>query len=242
MDEAQSPPGIWVNRSATLCEQDAREAYSTLISSQLSWSFPEFVRNVQSQSPIERELGRAAVIEYLSNADPDVKILKSSKGLQCYLEETVTAGPRQRLFLLEDLSRNYIEILGSQLRIPPRFFGAHWADPSTPTFNHRDPFCRFAHDAFLVRYPSTQPVRVEAPLEVHGQVFHYNTNVNRHLQCYHPKSPIVDQPKSYHALSFWSSGVRNDGSWDCKRVHHQFAASSLTSCFRSGVASRSSSW
>jgi hypothetical protein len=241
MDNTQSSPDVWIERSATLCETDAREAYLALISSQLCWSFPEFVRNVQSQSPTERETGRVAVIEYQSKDKQTVEVFKSSKDLQYYFDDTAAATPRQRLLVLEDLSRNYLEILGSQLRIPPRFFGAHWSDPSTPTFNHRDPFRRYAEDGFVVRYPSTQPVRVDALSEVHGHVFQYNANVNRHLHCYDPEGPIIDQPKSYHTLSFWTSGVRTDDSWDCEYCNNVSISAlivSTSSCTNSRSADR----
>jgi hypothetical protein len=219
MDDAQTPRGIWIDGSATLCERNAQDAYHTLICSQLWWSFPEFVYNLQNQTPHEREMSRVAVIEYRSEAPPEQKVFKSSEELHCHFEKTATtdsSSPRQRLFVLEDLSLNAIEVLGSHLRIPPSFFGAHWADPATPTFNHRNTFCRYSESNFVVRYPSTQPIRIDASPEVHGTIFRCNANVDRHIHCYDPKGPLVDQPKSYHALSFWTSGTRDDGSWDCE--------------------------
>ena len=221
MENVQYADGPWIDRAATLCEEDLRQAYLELINSQLCWLFPEFVRNVQTQSPHEREMGRTAVIEYHDEVQSAQTVFKTSKELQYYFESSTVEDPippRRRLFLLEDLSLNYIEVLGSQLRIPPAFFGAHWADPTNPTFNYRNPFSRFSEDAFVVRYPSTQPVRVEAPTDMQSTIYRYNSNVNRHLHCYDPKGPIIDQPKSYHALSFWTSGVRKDGSWDGTQI------------------------
>ncbi|KAF1849545.1 uncharacterized protein K460DRAFT_278748 [Cucurbitaria berberidis CBS 394.84] len=207
----------WIDRAATLCEEDPRQTYLELINTQLCWLFPEFVRNLQAQSPHEREMSRTAVIEYHDKTQSTQAVFKTSKELQCYLQTPTDGeenGPRRRLFLLEDLSSSSIEVLGSHLRIPPTVFGAHWADPTNPTFNYRNPLSRFSEDAFVVRYPSTQPIRIDASPDLQSTIYRYNSNVHRHIHCYDPKGPIIDQPKSYHALSFWTSGVRKDGSWD----------------------------
>ena len=219
MGERQSPTGTSIDRSATLCEKDMREAYHELIDLHLRSLFPDFFHNLHAQTPQERERGRVAVIEYQDDEIPEPEIFKNSQDVKNHFEDPVAAtqsGPRKRLFVLEDLSLNYVEALGSRLRIPPSFFAAHWADPATPAFNHRNPFRRYTKGSFVIRYPSTQPLRVDADSEVHGHIFRCDFNVERHIYCYDPKGPIFDQPKSYHALSFWTSGIREDGSWDCK--------------------------
>lgn len=219
MGKASSLDDHWIERTDTLCEKDSRHIYLELLKSQLCWLFPEFVRNLETQSPVEREMSRVAVIEYQTEAQPEQTIFKSSKGLQYFFEKQSDHDsqiPKQRLFLLEDLALDQVEILGSQLRIPPAFFGAHWADPTNPTFNYRNPFCHFSEDSFVIRYASTQPVRIDAPPHLQSTIYRCISNVNRHLHCYDPGAPIVDQPKCYHALSFWTSGVREDGSWDCE--------------------------
>ncbi|KAH7402963.1 hypothetical protein BKA66DRAFT_436341, partial [Pyrenochaeta sp. MPI-SDFR-AT-0127] len=217
MEQSQCKEGLSFDRSETLCEKDSRQAYFDLLNSHLYWLFPEFVRNLQSQSPHAREMSRTAVLEYKDTSQCEQMVFKGSKELQYYLERSAsdkTRPPQQRLFLLEDLSLNSIEVLGSQLRIPPSFFGAHWADPTTPTFNYRNPFCRYSKDGFIIRYPSTQPLHISAPPGQQNTIYRFNSNVNRHVHSYDPKGPIIDQPKSYHALSFWTSDVREDGSWD----------------------------
>ena len=189
-----------------------------LLDSQLRCLFPEFIHNLHSQSHRERGMSRAAVIEY-HQPRPYQEVFKSSRDLQSYFEKTsaeLPSKPRQRLFLLEDLSFEHVLTFGSQLRIPPSFFGAHWADPTTPNFNYRSPFCRYADHNFVIRYATTQPLRVDAAPDVYGTIFRFDANVDRHVHCYNPKGPLVDQPKSYQVLSFWTSGVRGDGSWDCK--------------------------
>lgn len=209
-----------LDRASTLCEEDGQNSYMGYLNLQLRYLFPKFVENLHAQSPHDREMSRAAVIEYHDSSSSQKRFM-NSKNLSGYFEDepiTKPSMPRRRLFLLEDLSRDYINILGSQLRIPPSFFGAHWADPTHPNFNYWNPFCRYAEENFVIRYASTQPVRIDASIDVHGFIYQFDANVNRHVQCYDPRGPIVDQPKSYHALSFWSSGERDDGSWDCKHT------------------------
>ncbi|KAH9865993.1 hypothetical protein J1614_008557 [Plenodomus biglobosus] len=204
----------WLDIFRIMHEEHPQKAYLDVLGSQLRHLFPDFVRNLQLQTLRERQRSRAAVIEY-GDASIDHKTFESLRELQTYFQQPVAQQqPRRRLFLLEDLSRDYIEIIGSQLLIHPRFFGAHWADPTHPNFNYRSPFTRYTENNFVIRYPSTLPVRVNAAAEVHGTIFRFDTNVNRHIHCYDPKGPLVDQPKGYHVMSFWSSGIRNDGSWD----------------------------
>lgn len=212
-DDDDYSPGI--DRAATLCEGDSRREYLDLINSELPWLFPEFVQNLQSQSPHEREMSRAAVIEYSDDCGPSITVFKNSKALQHHLETSaIQETPKKRLFLLEDLSLNYVTSLGSELRIPPSFFGAHWGDPARPTFNYRNPFRAYSQDLFLIRYASTEPVRVDASPGLQNTIYRCNSNVNRHIHCYDTKSPVIDQPKCYHTLSHWTSGVMEDGSWD----------------------------
>ncbi|XTI84227.1 hypothetical protein V2W45_1366204 [Cenococcum geophilum] len=80
-----------------LSREECRRNYFELLNRQLCRLFPKFVSNSQVQTSPEREMGRAAVLEY-------------SKGI-CSRQKVVK---RQRLFLPEDLSRNHIEVLGSQ--------------------------------------------------------------------------------------------------------------------------------
>lgn len=202
-----------------LSREECRRNYFELLNCQLGRLFPKFVSNLQVQTPLEREMGRAAVLEYSKGICSGQKVVKSSTELQEYLEQTAiiqARNPRQRLFLLEDLSRNYIEVLGSQLRIPPSFFGAHWDEPSAPTFNHRSPFCRFSEGGFLIRYPSNQPIEIDKESSLDSNVYSWIANVNRHIYCYNPKGPLIDYPKSHHILSFWTTGMGTDDSWDGK--------------------------
>jgi hypothetical protein len=56
----------------------------------------------------------------------------------------------QRIIMLEDLPRSFVEVIGSWLRIPPSFFGNHWQSPETPfmrrALRHDDSHCCFMLD------------------------------------------------------------------------------------------------
>jgi hypothetical protein len=199
--------------------EGSRDEYFNLLSAQVSPFFPKFCANIAAQTDYEREKGRAAVIEY-GDGYLKTKAFESSTQLQDYLDAATTAfannktvSPRRRVFLLEDLPRNHIEILGSHLLIPPSFFAAHWDDPTEPNFNHRSPFCRFSSQQFLVKYPTSHRIELD-PNRPFQRVYATDSNVRRYLHMYDPRGPLYDEPKSYHNFSFWGSEVQQDGSWD----------------------------
>jgi len=147
----------------------------------------------------------------------EAESFQSSTELQEYIDQSASVKDicvRRRLFLMEDLSRNYIEILSSQICIPPRVFAAHYDEPTAPTFNHRGPFMRFSENQFIIRFATSQRVEIEVTSEVQDTVYAWNANVNRVLHFYDPNGPLVDDPKSCHALSFWTACIRDDKSWD----------------------------
>lgn len=43
---------------------------------------------------------------------------------------------------------------------------------------------------------------------------HSNSRVSRHLATYSKNGSIYDEARTHHVLSFWSSPVQEDGSWD----------------------------
>jgi hypothetical protein len=83
--------------------------------------------------------GRAAVIEFPHGEKAQITNFgKSSEALREYFRHPANElnpqldgrkTPRRRLFLLEDVGLSKVKTLGSQLRIPPAFFVAHWTDP-----------------------------------------------------------------------------------------------------------------
>ncbi|KAF2109778.1 hypothetical protein BDV96DRAFT_452151, partial [Lophiotrema nucula] len=193
--------------------------YMSLIQYQLQPYFPKFAAAVSRQSPVEREQGRVAVVEFRDDGTSSTTSFHSSAELQSYLRKSLLQSPagdapRRRLFILEDLPCNHILALGSRLRIHPSFFAGHWDDPANPTFNHRNPFVRFSKNQFRLRYATSARVEVDNPINPNTNVYAFNSNVCRYLHVYNPKGILYDEARSHHTLSFWSSLAREDGSWD----------------------------
>ncbi|CAG5156602.1 uncharacterized protein ALTATR162_LOCUS4399 [Alternaria atra] len=57
-------------------------------------------------------------------------------------------------------------------------------------------------------------VEVEVPSSNSSTIFAFDAKVNRHLFTYDRNGRVYDEANSHHVLSFWSSSVREDGSWD----------------------------
>ena len=196
-------------------------AYMGLIQNQIQPLFPNFAAALARQSPVEREIGRCAVVEFDQGLAKRISPFGNSVELRHYLSATAPSRaissknqPKRRLFVLEDLPRNYILTLGSQLRIPPSFFAGHYDDPASSTFNHRNPFDRQSKTQFRLRYATSHRAEVNVPLHKSSSIYVFNTNVCRYLHAYDPNGPLYDEMRSHHILSFWSSPVGIDGSWD----------------------------
>jgi hypothetical protein len=199
---------------------DKELEYLGLIQNQIQPLFPNFAAALSGQSPAERELGRCAVVEFNQGFAQQTSSFKSSMELRHYLSNTQSSAitshdqPRRRLFILEDLPRNYILTLGSRLRIPPSFFAGHYDDPGSLTFNHRNPFEPYTKSQFRLRYGTSHRAEVDVPPHKRSNIYAFNTNVCRYLHAYDPKGPLYDEMRSYHIVSFWSSPFGTDGSWD----------------------------
>ena len=122
--------------------------------------------------------GRLAILEFERSGPPDILQLKQAAELRAYFvtnstepsdQQRVTGGPtRRRLFILEDLPRDFVELLGSQLRIHPSFFARHCADLSfLDTYNKLPgqakeidqlfiPFMHFMHSPKVIHRPDCE--------------------------------------------------------------------------------------
>jgi hypothetical protein len=195
--------------------------YMGLIQNQIQPLFPTFAAALAKQSPVEGEIGRCAVVEFNQGFAHRTSSFGNSVELRQYLLATSPSPaissqnqPRRRLFVLEDLPRNYILTLGSRLRIPPSFFAGHYDDPASSTFNHRNPFERHTKSQFRLRYGNSHRAEVDVPPHKSSSIYAFNTNVCRYLHAYNPKGLLYDEMRSHHILSFWSSPSGIDGSWD----------------------------
>ncbi|KAF3019444.1 hypothetical protein E8E14_013520 [Neopestalotiopsis sp. 37M] len=202
---------------------DENEAeYLDLIQHQIQPFFPDFASALAKQSPLEREYGRCAVVDLSHESGERRTLFSSSDELRDYLSTSqpisgtdADGGPQRRLFILEDLSSNYISVLGSRLKIPPSFFAGHYNDPAVASgFNHRDPFERYTTSRFQLRYADCHRAEVDVSPNEASSIYAFNTNVFRYLHAYNPNGPLYDEMRSSHILSFWSSPPRTDGAWD----------------------------
>lgn len=121
--------------SNTLEPDNARLAYWSLIQNTTTKEFTRFAHALQEQDAAGREKARVVAIDFSDQGHALQTKFQNSVQLQEYLDgdarlrlSSGTAVRRRRMIILEDLARNYIEILGSRLRIHPSFFAAHWSD------------------------------------------------------------------------------------------------------------------
>ena len=215
-----------VSSSSTLytCVDDDERQYMILIETHVQPYFPKFAAALKNQTPIERESGRCSIIDFGAGSDRNLTEFKNSTDVYGYLLEsespTFTSSfspqppPKRRLFILEDLPSNYIVALGSKLRIPPSFFARHWDDPASSSFNHRDIFKRSSRSHFLLRYATSNPITIDSPAHANTNMYAFDSNVCRYLHMYKKDGLVYDDPRSHHAMSFWSSSIQKDGSWD----------------------------
>jgi hypothetical protein len=65
---------------------------------------------------------------------------------------------RRYLIVLEDLGRNWVELLGPYLKIPPYFFELHWANPLLHTMGmNRMPLGQDSQQIFVLGYTELHP-------------------------------------------------------------------------------------
>jgi hypothetical protein len=198
--------------------------YMGIIQDRIQPFFPDFAAALSQQSSAEREWGRCAAIDFASDDKFQFTTFENSAEIQGYFAEPSriqktslpTDTPSRRLFILEDLPCNHILALGSRLRIPPSFFAGHWDDPASSTFNYRNPLqrCTRSKSEFRLRYATSTRCEVEDGAQTAGNVYAFYANVRRYLHVYSPGGLLYDEPRSHHQLSFWSSPIRADGSWD----------------------------
>jgi hypothetical protein len=219
-----------------------KERYMNLLQRQVQPYFPKFLESLISQSIEEQDNGRCAVVEFTGARGCQVTNFTNTREITTYLVHSSSsslaaaaeAPARRRLFVMEDLPRNYILSLGSYLRIPPSFFADHWADPCSSTFNHRNPFWRCALPHFRLRYATSQRVEVVTPSSSSANIFAFDARVSRHLFTYTRGGQVYDEAKSHHAVSFWTSQPREDGSWDAVLLVDP-APGTRVRCLRTGM-------
>ena len=180
-----------------------------------------FVETLFYQDADEQEQGRAALLSFPTDGGPaKATQFQTSDELRTHLDsltsEDFSVRPSRRLYLLEDIGRNYVEILGSRLRIPPAFFGAQFTNPSF-TIPLVDPET-LSHDPsryFQLKYRQIHTVAEEDEADYQlGLYGDPNSNVPRQLQ-------LLDQNEqaeySKHQVSYWGNSLGQD-SWVGKLI------------------------
>lgn len=198
-------------------------AYWSLIEDTQETIFPDFVADLDLQDDIQCDRGRVAVFEFREGGITDTQEFSTSEALKAYLDESANSLPHatssgygtaklHRLFMLEDLARDKVKLLGSRLRIPPSFFAAHWSKPSKQkgiVDRNFLPHNRHRFSRFMV--PQVHRVIRDDGGDKYqlGLYKDPNSNVQRRLQLLDERSSWVT---SKHQVSYWS---KNDAasSW-----------------------------
>ena len=182
---------------------------------------PQFVEDLFEQDAAEQEQGRAALLSFPIDGGPAIATQFQTSDelrthLDCVANEDLSENSYRRLYLLEDIGRNYVEVLGSRLRIPPAFFGAQYTNPSF-TIPLVDPET-LSHDPsryFLLKYRQIHTIAKEDKAEYKiGLYYDYNSGVPRQLQLLDQNEPTE---YSKHQVSYWGNSSGNE-SWVGKHI------------------------
>lgn len=189
----------------------------------------KLAQGLRRQDSVDAEKGRVAVLEYDAEGKPSPQEFKSTQTLLEYfdredkpntdsqLHPNPKSGAR-RLFILEDLSRRHVEILGSRLKIHPILFARHWGDLSF--LESIDDFQTTDHRTSRLTLPfpnfSNAPTVRSAPNRPLEELYLANFNVRRIVAFPKPfgswdlRSSIVEMEC---CISYWSQPTEN-GGWD----------------------------
>ena len=183
--------------------------------------FPRFVKDLENKCLDQPGQGRAAVLEFEAGNRVSRKLFLQPETLRTHLKQPTKQTPCRRLWLMEDVSKDWIEVLGSELRIPPSFFAAHWADPSGADFNERNLFDSNPRRRFLLKFPQFHKISTGGlnsnwnDLKGDPKIL-LDNGVERYIFFSGDEDRTYENPdfvRSYHNVSFWSSEDAG-GSWD----------------------------
>jgi len=175
-----------------------------------------------------------AVVEVQDESAPAVREFMSSRALIRYLDKkSSAAGPtalRRRIFVLEGLPRNFIEALGSRLRIPPAFFASHWMTgrQEGALLNRMPRYCELRNE-YTLKIPRMQLAQIRSLSDDKLEpIYRMDTPTRRPLSRITLFGEFDGPLSNLERVSFWvgSQGQSWDGMprlrvscRDCPRVN-----------------------
>lgn len=199
-------------------EPQQEKNYFSLLESSQRLQYPGFVDYLCSQCGPTAEAGRAAVIEFQDGAKPLVKRINTSRALRRYLAQTPPNGAvLRRAFVLEGLPKDFLLVLGSNLRVPPSFFATHWAGPGTYMGNlvGRTPRHYDNKDRFILSFQRVHRARIkEMESDELTRIYHEVSDLDRPISHITLFGDFEGPLSSFEQFSFWST--REGQAWDGK--------------------------
>jgi len=211
----------------------ARSVYYSLIQETKTLEFTGFAKNLREQEGSSLEDSRAAVIEFLPSGQISQKQFHNSLSLQEYLDTSVTPYPSdgskqplRRMIMLEDLARNYIEVLGTRLKIHPSLFAAHWRDPIRTGCAEKGLILgQPSRESFVLQSPQMHYMEIEGQEKDGGGSFYrLDSHVRRNILkgAQESEADLASRfAELWSVVSFWSC-EDGDGGWTGKLVLYTF--------------------
>jgi hypothetical protein len=193
-----------------------RIAYWNFLQRTLNGRFPSFVAALRGQTLLQQHLGRTAIVKFEESGNTLVESISRHEELQLCLDDSLNASleqgqVRRHLYIVEDLGRKNIEILGSQLSISPLFFASHWETPCwrTGTFDSST-LTQNRRQSFKLTFPILHYLKRDGTGKIEpGLYVDLKNNIPRGMQVLGSHNNFET---SSHQISFWSMTL-DEESW-----------------------------
>lgn len=174
----------------------------------------------------KRTPGRCCVLEY-RDTDVNPREFKSADEVRDYLSKSpATGAPQCRLFVLEDLELEYVEVLGHFLGVDPLVFAEQmntWNYCDVHSIAHRPlPSLTRPQKSFTTRYYELRTLPDHAKgLDVLGCYMTFAVNRRLYQPWRDIDGPSIKSDRRVgfirRCYSFWTSAnSKEDTSWNCK--------------------------
>ncbi|KAF2736758.1 hypothetical protein EJ04DRAFT_150610 [Polyplosphaeria fusca] len=150
--------------------------------------------------------GRAALIDYSEGGEGSPKIFTSHLDLKNQLngiQDILFGHAKGRyLIILEDLSRNWVELLGPALRIPISVFALHMASPEDHILGRaRVPLGESPGRHFVLSYQ--QPTKLEIAPKSKDKVYRIDCAANRLINTKIKVDRMTGPETAEQLVSYW---------------------------------------